>query len=159
MIKESILIICFIIIPLINNSMFKEETNMMKKVEKKELISFSVRTEDTVKANDKEIKIILSLKNISKEKIYISSPYCLNMDVIPFLVNKTGEQLPFQFVLKSNCKNNFIAISPSEIHIEEFKYNLEECFDISKPGKYKLYFKHIGLTPTKTRKKYQETKN
>ncbi len=110
-----------------------------------DLLRFEIETDTLVETNQTGIIIKLEFFNTSEDSIKIFAPECLGLVTDPHFVNSNGDTLPIMARINIECPNyKPIFIKPKEVLITDFILNLDEAYDLSIPGKYRLQIDYNG---------------
>lgn len=89
-----------------------------------------------------EIEIVI--KNISKEELEVSSPRCW-VNSVSYLNDINDKSIsPVKIKLNPECLDDFVSISPGEIHKVIYNYSLADLYPQINSGLYTIYFSYQG---------------
>jgi hypothetical protein len=102
-------------------------------------ITFDIKL-DGQPGGEHDTSISLKITNITDEKVGILVPVCLFGHCHPFCIDSTGRDLPIQFHIHPRCPANIKMLAPGESHENYISFTLEDCFDLSHAGIYRIWF-------------------
>ena len=108
--------------------------------DKSDFISFKI---DNSPSENGNVRIKLIFENISGTNIIIYKPTCWGRTIMPFITDSSGMSLPSKKI-RSACIPESIPILMGKEYMTIFGYELEEWFDLTKPGVYQIFFKYYG---------------
>jgi hypothetical protein len=108
-----------------------------------QLITFDIEL-DGQPGGDRDTSINLKITNITDEKVGILFPICLFGHCHPFCLDSTGRSLPIQFRIHPRCLANIKMLEPGESHENYINFTLEDCFDLSHLGIYRIWFEYYA---------------